>query len=70
MAKHRKSGLEHGFKSKAQWRFFYAKAKKDPRFKKWAHEIAHRTQRYKGGKKLAFKGLPARVRGPNARTLR
>ena len=68
--KKRSSGLKHGFKSKAQWRYFYARGKKDPRFRKWAHEIAHRTQRYHGGKKVGYHSLPARRRGPRARTLR
>lgn len=58
-------GRLKGFASKAQWRYFFAKGKKDPRFKKWAHETAHETQS-KGG----YKSLPWRKRGPSATTLR
>lgn len=74
MARHRKkgrgSGVKHGFVSKAQWRYFFAKGKKNPKMRKLAHKLAHRTQRYKGGPKIAFRGLPARRKGPRARTLR
>lgn len=60
----------HGFASKAQWRFFAAKMKTDPRFKKYFHEEAHETMAKRGGVKVAYRSLPWRKRGPTSRTLR
>jgi hypothetical protein len=60
----------HGFASKAQWRFFFAKARTDPRFAKWAREEAHETMAMRGGVKVAFRSLPWRTRGPSTTTLR
>ena len=49
-----KKGKRHtGFKSKAQWRYFFA----NPRLRKYAHDKAHAT---KGGPKVRYKRLPAR----------
>jgi hypothetical protein len=48
-----------GFKSKAQWRYFYA----NPRLRRYARRKAHAT---KGGPKVRYRRLPARkhaVRG-------
>jgi hypothetical protein len=56
-----------GFKSRAQWRFFFAKGRTDPRFRKWAHEKAHAT---KGGPRVRYRRLPARKGAPTARTAR
>jgi hypothetical protein len=61
-------GKRHtGFKSKAQWRYFFFKAKRDPRFRKWAHEKAHATP---GGKKIRYKRLPERKGAPTKTTFR
>lgn len=65
-ASSRRAGA-HGFASKAQWRFFFAKAHRDPRFAKWAREKAHATA---GGPKVRFRRLPARKRAPSVRTVR
>lgn len=54
MPSSRKDPLPLGFKSKAQWRMFFAR----PSLRKWAHKEAHKTQRYKGGPKVAFRALP------------
>jgi hypothetical protein len=56
-----------GFKSKAQWRFFFAKGRTNPKFRKWAHEKAHATA---GGPKIRYRRLPGRKGAPTARTLR
>jgi hypothetical protein len=56
----RKSGLSHGFVSKAQQRFFFAKGKTDPKFAKLARKHAVRNPR--------FKTLPIRKGRPTART--
>lgn len=50
---HRRSGVRHGFVSKAQWRLFYA----NPRLRKHARKIAHRNIR-RGGRKTAYRALP------------
>jgi hypothetical protein len=42
-----------GFKSKAQWRYFFSSAK----LKRYAHQKAHATP---GGPKIRFRRLPAR----------
>jgi hypothetical protein len=44
-----------GFKSKAQWRFFFA----NPRLRRYARKKAHAT---KGGKVTRYRRLPARKR--------
>jgi len=47
-------GKKHtGFRSRAQWRLFFA----NPRLRKWAHDKAHATP---GGPKLRYKRLPER----------
>jgi len=56
-------GKHKGFASKAQWRMFFA----NPKLRKYAHDKAHAT---KGGPKVRYRRLPARKRGPTARTLR
>ena len=56
-----------GFTSKAQWRMFFARGRTSPKWRKWAHEKAHAT---KGGPKVRYRRLPARKRGPTARTAR
>lgn len=68
MAKGRKSsrGVK-GFKSKAQWRMFAARASKSPKWRKWFHEKAHATQ---GGPKLRYRRLPERKGGASSRTAR
>lgn len=50
MGRKRGSG---GFKSKAQWRFFFA----NPKLRKYARKKAHKTA---GGKGTRFRRLPAR----------
>lgn len=62
MARKRHPGA-HGFRSKAQWRLFFA----NPRLRRYAHKWAHRTP---GGPKIRYRRLPERVRAPGARTLR
>jgi hypothetical protein len=42
-----------GFKSKAQWRLFFA----NPRLRRYAHKKAHATT---GGKGTRYRRLPAR----------
>lgn len=42
-----------GFKSKAQWRLFFA----NPRLKRWAHQKAHATP---GPPKIRYRRLPPR----------
>jgi hypothetical protein len=42
-----------GFKSKAQWRLFFA----NPRLRRYAHKKAHATS---GGPKTRYRRLPAR----------
>lgn len=45
---------KHGFRSKAQWRLFFA----NPRLRKYARKWAHRTP---GGPIVRYRRLPARV---------
>lgn len=52
-----------GFKSKAQWRMFFAR--KDLR--RYAHGKAHRTP---GGKKIRYRRLPYHVKGRTRRRVR
>lgn len=42
-----------GFRSKAQWRLFFA----NPRLRRYAHKKAHATP---GGKGVRYRRLPAR----------
>ena len=56
-------GGYRGFKSKAQWRYFFA----NPKLRKYAHKKAHETA---GGPKVRYRRLPARKGGPSARTAR
>jgi len=53
----RKSKMPKGFVSKAQWRFFFFKGKRNPKFRALAHKEAHKTP---GGKKVRYRRLPAR----------
>lgn len=53
----------HAFKSKAQWKLFFAK----PSLRKYAHEKAHATP---GGKGARYRRLPTRKRAPGARSAR
>lgn len=46
-----------GFKSKAQWRMFFARGRTDPRFRRWAREKARATR---GAPKARYRRLPAR----------
>jgi hypothetical protein len=55
------------FASKAQWRYFFARGRRSPKFRKWAHEKAHAT---KGGPKVRYRRLPARKSAPGTRTTR
>jgi hypothetical protein len=52
-----------GFRSKAQWRLFFA----NPRLRKYARKWAHKTP---GGPKIRYRRLPERVGRPTARTAR
>lgn len=45
--------MSTGFKSKAQWRYFYA----NPRLRRYARRKAHAT---KGGKVVRYRRLPRR----------
>jgi hypothetical protein len=56
-----------GFKSRAQWRMFFARARINPKWRKWAHEKAHAT---KGGPRVRYRRLPTRKGAPSARTAR
>jgi hypothetical protein len=49
------------FASKAQHRFFAARMKRSPKWRKWFHEKAVRGR---------YRGLPERKRGVSARTIR
>lgn len=60
-------GRGSGFKSKAQWRMFFARGKYNPKWRKWAHEKAHKTR---GGKKVRYRRLPFRKGGVSKRTVR
>jgi hypothetical protein len=51
--------MPKGFVSKAQWKFFFAKAKRSPKFRYLAHKEAHKTP---GGKKVRYRRLPERKR--------
>lgn len=51
----KRSTKHAGFKSKAQWRYFFA----NPRLRKYARGKAHAT---KGGKIVGYRRLPARKR--------
>lgn len=44
------------FKSKAQWRLFFA----NPALRRWAKKKAHATERARGGPRTAFRSLPRR----------
>lgn len=68
MAKHGKR-WPHGAVSKAQWRFLYAKGRKDPKMLKVAHMLTERNERQRG-EKVGYRTLPWRTRGPSARTIR
>lgn len=58
------SGKKHtGFKSKAQWKYFYA----NPKLRRYAHDKAHATP---GGKKIRYDRLPARKGPPSSKTPR
>lgn len=52
-----------GFKSKAQWRYFYA----NPKLRQYAHNKAEATP---GGPKVRYKRLPERKGAPTKKTLR
>jgi hypothetical protein len=52
-----------GFRSKAQWRLFFA----NPRLRKYARSWAHRTP---GGPKIRYRRLPERKHPPGARSIR
>lgn len=56
----------HAFKSRAQWRFFFA----NPRLRRYARKKAHKTEATRGGPKVAYRSLPWRKRAPTARTVR
>lgn len=55
-------GGYRGFKSKAQWRYFFA----NPKLRKYARKKAHETA---GGKKIRYRRLPMR-KGVSARSAR
>lgn len=52
-----------GFRSKAQWRLFFA----SPKLRRYAHKWAHRTP---GGPVVRYRRLPDRVRPPGVRSIR
>ena len=54
MAKH-KGGMPQGFKSKAQWRYFFA----SPKLRRYAKKEAHKVIARKG-KVTGFRSLPTR----------
>lgn len=62
----RRSKRPKGFKSKAQWRMFFARGKKSVKWRKWAHEKAHSTA---GGPRTRFRRLPNRKGGPSKRSV-
>lgn len=53
----------HAFKSKAQWRLFFA----NPRLRRYAHDKAHATP---GGKVVRYRRLPTRKSAPGVRSAR
>jgi len=55
----RSSGRSKGFKSKAQWRYFFA----NPRLRRYARKKAHATA---GGPVTRYRRLPKR-KGPRRR---
>lgn len=59
----RKSSMSHGFRSKAQWRYFFA----NPKLRRYAKKEAHKTP---GGPVVRYKRLPERKGKPTGRTLR
>jgi hypothetical protein len=63
--KRRRSGLEHGFVSKAQQRFFFAKAHTNPKFKVWAEKHDVSGARYRALPNR--KGRPTAVTGRKVR---
>jgi hypothetical protein len=56
-------GVAGGFKSRAQWRKFFA----DPRLRRFAHRKAHAS---KGGPRVRYRILPERKGPPTPGTLR
>jgi hypothetical protein len=56
-------GIAGGFKSRAQWRKFFA----DPRLRRFAHSKAHAS---KGGPKVRYRVLPERKGPPTPGTLK
>lgn len=54
-------------RSKAQWRYLFARARYSPKFRKIAHDKAHAT---KGGPRVRYRRLPTRKGAPSARTAR
>jgi hypothetical protein len=57
MARRKGRGMPKGFVSRAQWRYFFAKGRKDPKFRALAHKEAHKTP---GGPKVRYRRLPRR----------
>lgn len=53
MARRARKKKHTGFRSKAQWRYFFA----NPRLRKYARDKAHAT---KGGRGVRYRRLPAR----------
>ena len=56
-------GGHTGFKSRSQWRLFFA----SPRLRRYAREKAHATP---GGKVIRYRRLPTRKRAPGVRSAR
>jgi hypothetical protein len=52
-----------GFKSRAQWRLFFA----NPKLRRWAKKKAHETP---GGPKVRYRRLPYRKCAPGRRSAR
>ena len=57
-----KGAKYHGFRSKAQWRMFFAR----PSLRRYARKKAHATP---GGPKTRYRRLPRHVRGRTRRRL-
>lgn len=59
----KRKGSHRGFRSKAQWRLFFA----NPRLRRYARKWAHKTP---GGPVVRYRRLPERVSVPKSRSVR
>lgn len=61
-AKHKRGhGLPSGFVSRAQWAYFYAAGRRNPKMLALAHKESQKVVAQRG-KKVGFHSLPARRR--------